>query len=251
MIDVDNMEKYLDNRKNIKHFIGPGSYISSSQLEKLKQIAKKYGKTEFLKCITTDCKITQTGGEYGYILVDLPCDNCSCISRYSLSKTKFGDLLIPPKGEDYKKLCQSCTDHEKFIKKKEIFVYEHERQKKKLENTSEYIECYLTPEMEWKKGFHFKDQWNSISNLCEYSHDKNLVCEFAKNMPYTDFLKTLYWKTISNRKKYQCGFRCQLCNSTERLETHHRTYAIRGYELDNMKELTVLCNNCHGKHHKK
>jgi len=45
------------------------------------------------------------------------------------------------------------------------------------------------------------------------------------------------------RAKYSC----QLCNSKDNLNVHHRTYERRGHEL--ASDLIVLCKQCHKTFH--
>jgi len=68
-------------------------------------------------------------------------------------------------------------------------------------------------------------------------------------MEYSDFLKTPYWKGVSEKKKSQAEFKCQLCSSNANLATHHRTYETHGYEINYLKDLIVLCKECHSKFH--
>ena len=68
-------------------------------------------------------------------------------------------------------------------------------------------------------------------------------------MEYQEFLKTPYWKAIAAHSKYKAGYRCQVCNSIYDLATHHRNYAIYGFEHAHMHELIVLCDDCHSKFH--
>ena len=72
-----------------------------------------------------------------------------------------------------------------------------------------------------------------------------------KEMSYDQFLSSPYWKVISAYKKLQAGYRCQLCNSSERLAVHHRTYENHGYEIEHLDDLVVLCERCHSKFHGK
>lgn len=67
-------------------------------------------------------------------------------------------------------------------------------------------------------------------------------------MPYQAYLRTLHWREVAKAAKERAGGRCQLCNDTDRLETHHRTYERRGFEED--WDLTVLCDRCHEKFHR-
>lgn len=68
-------------------------------------------------------------------------------------------------------------------------------------------------------------------------------------MPYRSYMLTEHWREISRAAKERAGNRCQLCNESKNLQTHHRTYERRGDELP--EDLTVLCDNCHGKFHTK
>ena len=64
-----------------------------------------------------------------------------------------------------------------------------------------------------------------------------------KRMKYNEYLKTQHWqrRRISALKKANNS--CQICNSNERLDVHHRTYERRGCERPT--DLTVLCRQCH------
>lgn len=66
-------------------------------------------------------------------------------------------------------------------------------------------------------------------------------------MPYAEYLKTEHWQQQREAAKERAGHRCQLCNSGERLEVHHRTYERRGAEEPG--DLIVLCHGCHEKFH--
>lgn len=76
----------------------------------------------------------------------------------------------------------------------------------------------------------------------------------VSNMEYGDFLKTLYWKTISAIVKEDSGNKCSKCGSTENLEVHHKTYDNHGLEhLKSIQDsdLTCICHKCHSKEHNK
>lgn len=62
---------------------------------------------------------------------------------------------------------------------------------------------------------------------------------------YDDYLKTDYWKAVSQEVKKRAGWRCQLCNSQHDLMAHHRTYEHRGKEMEHLDDLTCLCRRCH------
>jgi len=70
--------------------------------------------------------------------------------------------------------------------------------------------------------------------------------EFIKklqSMRYKDYLKSQYWQAIREKALKNADYRCQLCNSQENLNVHHRTYTNKGNEK--LEDLIVLCNECH------
>lgn len=62
---------------------------------------------------------------------------------------------------------------------------------------------------------------------------------------YNAYLKTDYWKKVSEAVKKRAEYRCQLCNSQHDLCAHHRTYEHRGNELNYLNDLVCLCRRCH------
>lgn len=64
---------------------------------------------------------------------------------------------------------------------------------------------------------------------------------------YLAYLQTDHWKEMRRLALDHAEHRCQLCNATENLEAHHRTYERIGRER--LSDLTVLCSDCHYWHH--
>ena len=64
---------------------------------------------------------------------------------------------------------------------------------------------------------------------------------------YREYITSSYWRSKSNALKEARGGKCELCGSTNKLETHHLSYRHLGYELP--QELQVLCSECHSKAH--
>lgn len=62
-------------------------------------------------------------------------------------------------------------------------------------------------------------------------------------MSYSDYLKTKEWRLRADECKRRAGYRCQVCNSPDRLQAHHRTY-VRIYK-ESPGDLTCLCDRCH------
>lgn len=111
----------------------------------------------------------------------------------------------------------------------------------------------------------FKYFWQKINNytfkeLKKDFYKKNLnklpqiTSSFIKDLfknNYKEFLNSLYWKIISEEKKRQANYACQLCGSKNQLNTHHSDYTYYGIEVFNMNKLIVLCKKCHSKFHNK
>lgn len=80
-----------------------------------------------------------------------------------------------------------------------------------------------------------------------YSH---VAREELSEMPYREFLQTLFWKTVSVYVKSRRQA-CQLCGSKQDLNVHHSTYDHRGWEDHYWEsDLVILCRECHRIYHK-
>jgi 5-methylcytosine-specific restriction endonuclease McrA len=76
--------------------------------------------------------------------------------------------------------------------------------------------------------------------------------EALVSMPYADFLQSNYWKVVRGYLFYKRGRSCELCAKTDGVvDVHHKSYANRGREWDNLGDLILLCRPCHAKHHDK
>lgn len=73
-----------------------------------------------------------------------------------------------------------------------------------------------------------------------------LTVSQLKALPYEDYLQTGHWKRVRKQKLQEAGWRCQVCNSNERLNVHHRRYINRGFEK--MEDLLVMCGGEKGCH---
>ena len=87
-----------------------------------------------------------------------------------------------------------------------------------------------------------KDNENTDTNY------KNYI-EYLKNMQYLEYLKTDHWQHFRKEafKFYKSS--CQICNSKNNLNIHHKTYKNRGRETFN--DIVILCYNCHELFHDK
>lgn len=79
--------------------------------------------------------------------------------------------------------------------------------------------------------------------------DQDLLYRRIKLLHYAAFLKSNYWLAVSHVCKARARGRCQVCNSENKIQAHHRTYSNHGSEHDNMCDLTALCDGCHALHH--
>jgi len=247
-IDFLEIDKYLDFRKNKKYFIFQDNLISINQMDKIKELIPLYGLNDVLLLFEKNPKITQHF-KCNFI-IEIECKNCKNISIKNFSKTDLNDFLKVRKNMyDYKNnifFCENCINENNNLRLNEIKLFEEKRKNEMLESTQNYINNYLNENNGWKKDIKFSVKWDSI-RMFNVNIDE--IAKYIKSMDYYEFLNTLYWKTISAKKKRQSNFKCQICNSNNLLATHHRNYEIRGYELQNMNDLIVLCNDCHKKHH--
>ena len=64
-----------------------------------------------------------------------------------------------------------------------------------------------------------------------------------RRMRYKNYLESPEWQGVRMQALEYAGGRCQLCNSSDHLNVHHRTYERLGEEQES--DVTVLCKSCH------
>ena len=64
---------------------------------------------------------------------------------------------------------------------------------------------------------------------------------------YRAYLASNQWNALRKRKLTDVGYHCQVCNSSENLQVHHKTYKRLFHEK--LNDLTVLCSHCHNLYH--
>lgn len=231
MIDFESFENYLKQIVESNGFVHPDHLIKEEEIFKIRDLIKKFKSTDVLKCIK---------GFEKFFLVEIKCNKCNEILKKQLSTTKLRQYI----NNKINVICPSCEiEKEKIQHSKKHHQNYHQ---KISENTFYYIENYLNPNAIWLKETKQKDRINAIKDLI--IHDDKIE-EHIQSMEYQEFLKTPYWKAISSHVKYKAKYRCQLCNNTENLATHHRNYDIHGKEHLHMTELVALCEECHAKFH--
>ena len=74
--------------------------------------------------------------------------------------------------------------------------------------------------------------------------------ESLKNLNYQEgYLKSDHWLNL-RQAVIERDRSCRVCNSTKRLNVHHRSYENLGNPEEEIKDLTLLCRGCHELFHK-
>lgn len=73
------------------------------------------------------------------------------------------------------------------------------------------------------------------------------IARAYRRMSYAEYLRSPHWMATRAKAIRRAGNRCQVCNGSERLEVHHRTYDRIGHE--SAGDLIVLCRECHQTFH--
>lgn len=233
MIDFESFENYLKQIVENKGFVHPDHLITQEEVFKIRDLIKKYKVTEVLKCVK---------GSEKFFLVEMDCNKCEGIHKQQLSTTKLREYI----NNKIHVVCSSCENDKKEQEKKNSQNFQINYHQKILENTEYYIKNYLNPDHSWKEEIKQRDR---IDRIRYFHTDVEKVSEYIQSLEYQEFLKTPYWKAISAHIKYKARYRCQLCNHTENLATHHRNYGIHGKEHLHLEELVALCDSCHSKFH--
>lgn len=239
--DFEGAEEYLKNR-NKKYFFENSMnnpVIDDDFIFKLKELIKKYKKND-VKQLFYPMLDTCSQGRYVY---EQSCKNKDCKQTVvrTFSKTSFFEFIELENFIECKD-CQEITKHKyKILEEKQ----QEERKNWELKQFYDFCKIYLNPEMEWNKGVKNYEKMQQISSIRNIS----LLKQYIKNMPYEDFLKTPYWRAVSEKKRRQSNFKCQMCNDETFLQVHHRSYENHGLEHLHLEDLIVLCKKCHEKFH--
>jgi 5-methylcytosine-specific restriction endonuclease McrA len=67
-----------------------------------------------------------------------------------------------------------------------------------------------------------------------------------RRLPYRDYLRTAHWSRVRDLALERDRFVCALCQATDRLQIHHRSYVRKGFEQP--EDVVVPCEDCHGRH---
>jgi 5-methylcytosine-specific restriction endonuclease McrA len=76
-----------------------------------------------------------------------------------------------------------------------------------------------------------------------------MASEATRKEKYREYLESPEWQKRRKQALDHAEHRCQVCNSSKRLDVHHRTY--ERVERERPRDLTVLCRRCHEMFHGK
>jgi 5-methylcytosine-specific restriction endonuclease McrA len=97
-------------------------------------------------------------------------------------------------------------------------------------------------------------EWHSLSgymNSNDFKDNKKVRTKAKKvnikklkKLPYKEYLKSEHWQQI--KKEIKRVFKtCVICNSKTNLNVHHRSYRHRGNANKEIRDLILLCSECH------
>lgn len=90
-------------------------------------------------------------------------------------------------------------------------------------------------------------QYYTIGNgQQKFEQGKEYLCA----LPYREFLKTEYWRSVKLAVYRIRGRACGKCGKNRgTIDVHHKSYAHHGEELTHLDDLILLCRKCHGLAH--
>jgi 5-methylcytosine-specific restriction endonuclease McrA len=71
-----------------------------------------------------------------------------------------------------------------------------------------------------------------------------------RDLPYQEFLDSAYWRAVRMLVFERAGHHCQRCLGDTQLQVHHLKYKHHGREHKHLRDLILLCEHCHRRHHK-
>lgn len=134
---------------------------------------------------------------------------------------------------------------QKYIELKYAVPKAYYKQARKNSNAKGFIREYLVPNAPVPNDrTTIEGRMSYLRGMtCAYSKEK--VIKHIKKMPYRDFLRTPYWRIISEFMKYKDDYCCHICGSSNILNVHHSTYANHGDEAIHLDDLMTVCRSCH------
>lgn len=102
------------------------------------------------------------------------------------------------------------------------------------------------PQVTVRKGFYFMAARKAQRQAYGAKSLANIIRAMfgaAKPLTYREYIKSPAWRQKAEAAKKRAGYRCEVCNSPENLNAHHRCYDR--LFIEEPGDITVLCRECH------
>ena len=241
-MDIEYIKEKIYNLDE-KRKIQPGEHLSAEVIELLRQ-----GNTTSRVACFSKTADTSPSKNTCLFPAELTCSSCGGITLQHISKTNLFNYLH---GKT-KITCDECGKKSNSVKKDKKIMTDELREEIR-QNTAQYIKNYLDPTKSFDKNISSQERTRLIMNQPDRVN-YGMVTKHIRAMSYQDFVRTPYWKTISEYKKFKSNYKCSLCGSNQKLATHHSSYERHGREHEYIvvdEDLIVLCKDCHDKFHDK
>lgn len=235
-MDIERIKFLISYEETEEGKIQTGDYINKELVEllrtNLRNMPNCFAKTP----------PTATCSEYD---VECICSDCGTLNVAPLSKTRTLNYIKT--GEFCCAFCREARKEKEKQLRAEQAVHNSALTQ---ERTDLFIRSYLDPNRSWRQNATYADKRNAI---LQPFVDYDTVASYIKSMDYRDFLQTPYWDFVASMKKYRADYKCELCGATKCLHVHHKSYENHGREHTSkgLKDLIVLCKDCHSKFHDK
>ena len=233
MSKIEQLKDYLKPKKEIWLY-EDGDEITQEEIELMRNATTKQQMNLFKKN-----NYDKDRKPYKFNVI-YTCTQCGKEVIEEWSKTN----ILDKKNCFVCKKCKEKNENDLIFKRK---IKELEYEKKKIENTKQYIIDYLDSDKCWNNDV---PQWRKWQDISAYCVDRKIIAEHIMKMDYYDFLKTPYWNAVSGQVKKKNDYKCQLCGNQGTLNVHHPDYSFHGYEAENINKLLCLCDKCHNNYHK-
>lgn len=215
--DIDAQKfLYLRDKKNLNYFV-PGENIKSEKPEFMKPKEKQ----------SNTVVLTEEMVKKGF--------------NKKFSKAQCMVLGIPTQRNKAYKKSLIGQEIDKSVYKEFLSLRTKIGKKSYIKKMQELYKTILNQNYDYEIPF-FK--------LLDLVEKEGKLKFFIAQIPYSEFLKSAYWRSIATFLKDKAG-KCELCGAKTGLVVHHKTYLHHGDEIHHPKDLIVLCRNCHKKEHEK
>lgn len=234
---IEDIKRFLDPERR-PSFYKNGDFISA---EDYAFIQSELTIIQRRQLVPIKCE-----GEDIHFSLESKCPDCGRIEIIEISPSKvYKSHGCAEWGGRCKDCLSALTERVEAQLKKE-----QERQRELYEKQKEEFSKYISPEYSFNKGMKPYEKVRALERYLLYCEkDYETFAEKIKNLDYGDFLRTPYWDAVRCKIRYKYKYRCALCNNSQNLRVHHKTYKHHGYEWFYLEDLILLCDDCHEKFH--